>query len=67
MKFTGYSLITSFTPFHSIILKKHHRLPLNLCNKNSTKSRSLSTCAQKRHLHAKAGMGAGQYLPPLFR
>ncbi|XP_020532900.1 tRNA-dihydrouridine(20/20a) synthase isoform X2 [Jatropha curcas] len=42
------------------------RLSLNLRQKNSAKSRSLSTCSLKCQLHAKAEMGAGRYLPPLF-
>lgn len=66
VKFSGYSLITSFNPFHSIILKQHHRLSLNLFHKNSTQSRRLSACAQKGQLHPKTGIGAERYCPPLF-
>lgn len=61
MKFSAYSLLPSFTPFHSIILKKSRRFSLD----TSTKARNLSTtCAKKHQLHQ---MVASRYLPPLFR
>ncbi|CAK7330875.1 unnamed protein product [Dovyalis caffra] len=71
VKFYGYSLISSFTPFHSIILKKQRRLSaFDLFFNNSTKSRRiLSVCATKYQLHninTHTEMGAEQYRPPLF-
>lgn len=67
VKFAGYSLITSFTPFRSVILEKNCRLAVNLCYKNLNYSRSLSTHTNKDILHAKADMVASHYLPPWFR
>ncbi|KAJ0038672.1 hypothetical protein Pint_23986 [Pistacia integerrima] len=66
VKFAGYSLITSFTPFDSVILKQNRRLSVNLCYKNQNNSRRLSTCTNKDILHAKAKMVARRYLPPWF-
>lgn len=63
MKFAGYTLITSFTPTHSIILKtpRRFRFGLNLAN-----SRNISAAAVKHRLNAKTLMVAERYLPPLF-
>ncbi|XP_021890782.1 uncharacterized protein LOC110809300 isoform X2 [Carica papaya] len=66
VKFSAYSLICSFTPFHSIIQKKHCRFSLRTCYKYSTKSASLFTCAQVEQIHAKAMTISGRYPPPLF-
>ncbi|KAK3223943.1 hypothetical protein Dsin_010968 [Dipteronia sinensis] len=66
VKFSGYSLISSFTPFHSVIVKNHRRLSLNKCFKNSNNSRSISTYTQKDTLHIKEEMVAERYLPPWF-
>ncbi|KAL5827375.1 hypothetical protein ACOSQ3_019216 [Xanthoceras sorbifolium] len=65
-KFAGCSLISSFTPFHSVILKNHRRLSANNCYKNSNNSKSLSTYTQKDILQTKEEMVARRYLPPWF-
>ena len=60
VKFTGYScLISSFTPFPSIILNKHHRLSLNFCFNNSSKSRRFSVSAQNFTLISEPQLGNG--------
>ncbi|WCJ18500.1 tRNA-dihydrouridine(20/20a) synthase [Euphorbia peplus] len=67
VKFSGFSYIASFNPFHSTILKNNHRLSLDFCHKNPpTKPRRLSSWAQQDQLHPKTQMGAGHYRPPLF-
>ncbi|KAG6789500.1 hypothetical protein POTOM_005600 [Populus tomentosa] len=71
VKFSGYSLISSFTPFHSVILKKQRRFSaLDLYINNSTKSRrALSVFANKhqlRNIKTHTEMGVEQYRPPLF-
>ncbi|GAY37016.1 hypothetical protein CUMW_026000 [Citrus unshiu] len=66
VKFAGSSLISSFTPFDSVLLKKHRRFSVNSFFKNSNNPRSLSTCTQNIILHTKAEMVASQYLPPWF-
>ncbi|KDO83437.1 hypothetical protein CISIN_1g013784mg [Citrus sinensis] len=66
VKFAGSSLISSFTPFDSVLLKKHRRFSVNSFFKNSNNPRSLSTCTQNIILHTKAEMVARQYLPPWF-
>ncbi|XP_061968201.1 uncharacterized protein LOC133691492 isoform X3 [Populus nigra] len=71
VKFSGYSLISSFTPFHSVILKKQRRFSaLDLYINNSTKSRrTLSVFANKhqlRNIKTHTEMGVEQYHPPLF-
>lgn len=67
VKFAGSSLISSFTPFHSVILKKHRRFSVNKYFKNSNNSRRLYTCTENSILRAKAEMVVSQYLPPWFR
>ncbi|KAB5520491.1 hypothetical protein DKX38_024810 [Salix brachista] len=71
VKFSGYSLTSSFTPFHSVILKKQRIFSaLDLYINNSTKSRrKLSVFANKhqpRNIKTHTEMGAEQYRPPLF-
>ncbi|GKU88624.1 hypothetical protein SLEP1_g2863 [Rubroshorea leprosula] len=66
VKFSGYSLISSFTPVHSVVLKSRRRLFLVKCCKNSTKSRGLSTCVQVDQLYTKGNMVARRYHRPLF-
>ncbi|GLT62288.1 hypothetical protein SLA2020_349360 [Shorea laevis] len=66
VKFAGYSLISSFTPVHSVVLKTRRRLSLVKCCKNSTKSRGLSTCVQADQLYTKGNMVARRYHRPLF-
>ncbi|CAI0393855.1 unnamed protein product [Linum tenue] len=66
MKFSGYTLISSFTPFHCIPLKKPRRLPLDINFKTASKIRRLSTYNQKQQNHCKAEMVVAKYPPPLF-
>lgn len=66
VKFAGSSLISSFTPFDSVLLKKHRRFSVNSSFKNSNNPRSLSTCTQNNILQTKAEMVASRYLPPWF-
>ncbi|TYI87142.1 hypothetical protein E1A91_D04G116000v1 [Gossypium mustelinum] len=66
VKFSAYSLmISSFTPFHSIILKNPRRFSRNIPINHSTKSR-VTSYAQNVQLHTEGMMGASRYLPPLF-
>lgn len=66
MKSAGYTLIASFNPIHSIILKNHRRLSLNILYGNSAKSKNSTAYIRKHQLHTKVVMVAGQYLPPWF-
>ncbi|MFQ6626885.1 hypothetical protein Gotur_004586, partial [Gossypium turneri] len=66
VKFSAYSLmISSFTPFHSIILKNPRRFSRNIPFNHSTKSR-VASYYQNVELHTEDMMGASRYLPPLF-
>ncbi|XP_012475435.1 uncharacterized protein LOC105791765 isoform X1 [Gossypium raimondii] len=66
VKFSAYSLmISSFTPFHSIILKTPRRFSRNIPFNHSTKSR-VASYYQNVELHTEDMMGASRYLPPLF-
>ncbi|XP_002277955.1 uncharacterized protein LOC100248175 isoform X1 [Vitis vinifera] len=66
MKSAGYTLTASFNPIHSIILKNHRRLSLNILYGNSAKSKNSTAYIRKHQLHTKVVMVAGQYLPPWF-
>lgn len=67
VKFAGHSLISSFTPFHSFVLKKHSRLTVNKCCKSSANSRIVPTFVPSNLQYSKAEMVALRYKPPLFR
>uniref|UniRef100_A0A2P2LEQ4 tRNA-dihydrouridine20/20a synthase isoform X1 n=1 Tax=Rhizophora mucronata TaxID=61149 RepID=A0A2P2LEQ4_RHIMU len=60
------SLISSYTPFHSIVLRKQHRFSLGACYKTTTKSRGQSAYLQAHQHQTKAEMVAKHYFPPLF-
>ncbi|KAK9283116.1 hypothetical protein L1049_011347 [Liquidambar formosana] len=66
MKSAGCTIISSFTPFHSIILKNHCRFSSNIFYRHSTKSRKVSAYTQKRQRHTEAVMVAEGYFPPWF-
>ncbi|KAJ4833344.1 hypothetical protein Tsubulata_000569 [Turnera subulata] len=61
VKFSGYSLISSFTPFPSVIIKTPRRFVLD--SKHTNSSRRLSTCTQT---YQNPKMVVARYLPPLF-
>lgn len=68
VKFSACSLIiSSFTPFHSIILKNPRRFSTNIPYYYSTKSRIISSYTQNAQLHTEDTMVARRYSPPLFR
>ncbi|XWS77406.1 hypothetical protein CRYUN_Cryun01aG0258700 [Craigia yunnanensis] len=67
VKFSAYSLIiSSFTPFYSIILKNPRRFSINIPYNYSTKSRTTSSYIQNAKIHTEDVMVARRYLPPLF-
>ncbi|XP_021280481.1 uncharacterized protein LOC110413827 isoform X2 [Herrania umbratica] len=67
VKFSAYSLmISSFTPFHSVILKNHRRVSINIPYNYSTKARTISSYTPNAQIHTEDEMVARRYLPPLF-
>ncbi|XVF79637.1 hypothetical protein PTKIN_Ptkin15bG0005000 [Pterospermum kingtungense] len=67
VKFSASSLIiSSFTPFHSIIVKNPHRFSINRPYNYPNKSRIISSYTQNVQIHIEDVMVARHYLPPLF-
>ncbi|KAL2536727.1 FMN-linked oxidoreductase superfamily protein [Forsythia ovata] len=62
----GNTLLASFTPTHSVILKPHGRLLTNLFYGNTSKSRKLRSYRQNYQYHRESIMVAARYPQPWF-
>ncbi|BAT91308.1 hypothetical protein VIGAN_06262700 [Vigna angularis var. angularis] len=65
-KFAGCSLVVSFAPTGSNILKNNGRFPLVISRRNKFSYRLFSTRVLKAQLHDKPGVVSRYYLPPWF-
>ncbi|KZV27535.1 tRNA-dihydrouridine(20a/20b) synthase [NAD(P)+]-like [Dorcoceras hygrometricum] len=66
MKYAGHALFASVTPFHSVILKGHDRLPQKLLYGNPLKATKFKYFHQKCMCHKESIMVAARYPSPWF-